>query len=151
MSKDVVTLGVQCGDETAGSVMEPHFMPLRLLLRDVCKGPYSKDISTFDFVLRIDGDMWYWKKSGFDNVFVRPKQSCATADIFVPREIWEPRDAKKIREYLATHLRGALEVILTRMLRSKISVERERLLSDINVALHDFTSPSTPTHGSTLL
>lgn len=113
-------------------------MPLRFLLRDACKGPYSPVIRTFDFVLRIDGDVYFWNKTGFDFVYVRPKQGYATADIFVPREIWETRDTKHIRHYLAQHLRGALEIILSRMTKKQMAVERERLLADFDSALRVF-------------
>ncbi len=117
-------------------------MPLRFLLRDACKGPYSDTIKTFDFVLRIDGDICYWNRSGFGYVYVRPAMGYATADIFVPREVWEPRDGRQIRAYLATNLRGAMVVILDRMEKKKIAVDRTRLLANVDSALQGFLTSS---------
>lgn len=137
-NRDIVTLGADVGGKDALIGTHEHVLELRKLLRQQCQGDYSSAIVEFAFVLRIDGSVQSWGKSGVEVVELQEKNTVATADIFVPREVWDTEDPAKFRCFLAKELRNAVVGISVRAREQKIPMETDRLNADIETAIEKF-------------
>lgn len=136
--RDVMTLGADVGGRDAAVATHDHILALRKLLQQECQGPYSDVIKEFALVLRIDGSVQRWGKSGVDNVRLFQKAEYATADVFVPSNVWEKQDVTELRQFLAFGVRSAVADIAQRAAKKKVRVSLELLTSDIDRAVHRF-------------
>ncbi len=136
--REPITLGADVGGKDAHAATNNHILALRLLLREECRGPYSQTIKEFALVLRVDGSVQVWGKSGVEGVRMQHKNSFATADIFVPREAWSTNDAYSFRRLLASEVTSALAKIVECAQRRGIEVSRGTLERDIDTAIAKF-------------
>ena len=136
--KSAFTLGVQAGDKAADGVVWPHYRRLRLLFDSIMTGSYSRDVSEFAPVLRIDGSIWHWDREGVDNVRISKKSSRATADVFMPTSVWQGKDEKTIRSYLGRQVSAAYELMSERLVASRLHCDRERLRDDVARVMKEF-------------
>lgn len=113
-------------------------MELRTLLRDECVRTYSPQLTRIDLVLRIDGSVQAWEKSGVDFVKLRPAKGDATADIFVPQSAWAGAEGMSIRRFFAAGVDQALREIVKRAQQRKLPVDEESLFADVERALAKF-------------
>jgi hypothetical protein len=144
MTERFITFGVDAGGSAAGSTCEPFFMALRKSLARNTQKAYGEIIKEFAFVLRIDGDIGYWKKTGCDYLRVTPKHGYATVDIFMSEEIWRDGDGGKIRDYLAEHAETGFNMMLNRVKQKKIPLDAELLTSDFERAIGEFRAQPIP-------
>jgi len=129
-AKPTVTLGVQSGDIPSDDATKPHYMALRKLLKELCRGPYSPEVDEFSLVLRIDGDIWHWEQDGCDRLRRSRKRRYITIDIYVPRQRWEGVSGIEIRRFLAACTEEALRKMIDKLQRDKTPVEGAALLRD---------------------
>lgn len=113
-------------------------MALRKLLEKNCVGPYCKDIDEFAFVLRIDGDIWYWNFSGCEKLRLSKKHKYITVDVGVPKCRWQGRTANEIRTYLADCVRQGLDMMVARLKKDKYEIDAIRLMADYERLLEDY-------------
>lgn len=137
VARDAISLGVQAGDVESDSVVNPIYMSLRRLLASKCKGEYGPGFKDIGFVLRIDGKIWYWRKRGHQNLRVK-QDGDVSLDIFMPEEIWKPRDDQQIKAFLAEEVRLGFHAAIERMTAKKIPFNRELLVRDFEDALAEF-------------
>lgn len=140
-SKATVTLGVQTGDLPSGEATQPHYFPLRRLLAELCRGPYSPDVNEFALILRIDGDIYHWEQEGCDRMRRSKKDRYITIDIYVPRHRWEGVSGIEIRRYLATCVEDAFRRMIGKLQKDKVSVEGDALLRDFATVKEQYLSP----------
>lgn len=133
-----VTLGVQSGDSISGNTVEPYFMGLRRLLRDKCSHDYGSVIKEFAFVLRIDGSIHHWEKQGCDYLRLQKKSGYATVDVFMPLEVWQGADDKKLKEFFVTQFSEGFRLMLERTLKAGIAIDDKKLRADFNLAIEEF-------------
>src|SRR5690242_3405491 len=93
--KAYISFGVQAGDKESNTVVAPLYMRLRKLLEEKCSRGYGEELKELAFVLRIDGTIWHWEKSGCDNLRAK-KNGEATIDIFMPLDVWKGGDKQRI-------------------------------------------------------
>ncbi len=120
----------------------PQILPYRKLLRSSCRGPYSTNLREIALILRIDGAIDAWGKTGVEGVAVRSKLGYATADIYVPREAWASHDAAAFRRFLAEQVRCAISAIADRAHDRRIDIDRESLERDVANATQRFLEQS---------
>ena len=137
-SREPITLGADVGGKDAYSATHGHILALRKLLRQECRGPYSEIIKEFALVLRIDGSVQAWGKTGVEDVAMQKKNTFATADIFVPREVWSTNDAPNLRRFLASGVKAAVAKIATCAENRGVDVSREALERDVDTAVVKF-------------
>ena len=135
---DHVTLGAQVGGVDADEATSSHVLGLGKILRSCCRGPYSSSIKEFALILRIDGALDAWGKTGVAGVAVRSKLGYATADIYVPREAWASHDAQAFRRFLAEQVRFAITAIAERAKERRVDLARERLEQDVATATEQY-------------
>ena len=135
-----VTLGVQAGDEVSDNVVEPYYMLLRRLLRDKCNHDYGSIIKELAFVLRIDGSIWHWEKYGCDHLRLQKKSGYATVDVFMPIEVWQGEDDKKLKVFFVTQFSEGFGLMLAKILKTGIEINDKKLTADFNSAIKDFIS-----------
>ena len=128
--KRTVTLGVQTGDVPSNKATEPHYMALRKLLYEFCRGPYSPEVDKFALVLRIDGDLCHWEKEGCDRMRRSKQRRYITIDIYVPRERWEGVSGAEIRQYLVACVEDAFRRMIGKLQRDKTPIDGDVLLRD---------------------
>jgi hypothetical protein len=145
---DVVTLGADVGGKDAYLATNEYVLALRKLLSAECQGFYSDIIKEFALVLRIDGSVQKWGKRGVDNVVINNKKSCATADIFVPIEIWLQGDKAVTKKFIGSGVLEALTKIKELAERNKIIVEFGELYRDAERAVDTFMKQSGIDHDS---
>ena len=133
-----VTLGADVGGEDAASATFEHVMALRVCLEKECPGPYSPTIREFALVLRIDGSVQSWGKRGVDHVRIQKKSGYATADVFVPFDVWKREQGQSIRGYLAAEVRAAVRAIAARAAKGQVSLDSDRLIRDVDTATEKF-------------
>lgn len=137
-NREYITFGVQAGDSAANAVVQPHYMRLREVLREHCRGDYSEAIKEFAFVLRIDGKISQWQKIGCDYLRVSPKRGCATVDIFMPMDVWEDHRSSQIPSFLRHYIEEGFMQIMERVASKKIAIKTEELYSDFGRAMAAF-------------
>jgi hypothetical protein len=132
--KAAVTLGVDAGGKDADGITREHYMALRRLLAEECRGPYGSAFDEFSLVLRIDGSVQAWGKSGVDNIRFQKTSRYATADVFVPLHAWRDRSGSSIREFLAKEVGSAARELAARAGAEKHDVDGSRLIADVERA-----------------
>ena len=137
-ARDSVTLGADVGGEDADDATSEHVLAFRKLLQQECQGPYSDTVEEFALVLRIDGSVQTWGKSGVENVALQRRNTYATADIFVPKKAWSGGDSLVLRSVLATGVRDAMERIGKHAHREKVTVSIDTLIHDVDRAIEKF-------------
>jgi hypothetical protein len=137
-NREAITLGADVGGKDADVATRDHILAFRKHLQEECQGPYSDVLKEFAIVLRIDGSVQSWGKSGVDNIRLLQKAGYATADIFVPTGVWAERDIAGLRQFLATSVRNAVLDIAQRAQDKKVNVSLESLTSDIDRAVLGF-------------
>jgi hypothetical protein len=133
-----VSLGVDVGGKDAHAATSVPCAALRGLLEQECQGPYGSTFDEFALVLRIDGSVQSWGKSGVDNVRLQRKARYATADVFVPAKIWSAGDSSTLRQFFSTGVESAIGAIADRARKEKDSVEADRLIADVKRATTKF-------------
>ena len=128
-----VTLGADVGGEDADGATSEVCMDLRRSLAKECCGPYGESFAQFALVLRIDGSVHSWQKSGVDHVRLQRKSKYATADIFVPRSAWAS-GTDYFRSFLASGVEAAIEAIVVRARASKCHINSDQLIRDVKRA-----------------
>jgi hypothetical protein len=137
-SNATVSFGVQAGDKSADAAVSPHYLALRQLLARTCVGPYSELIREFRLVLRIDGSIWHWEKTGPEGARIQKKSGYATVDIYMPKSAWDGKDPSSIREFLATETANAVALIADRAYEAGVPLDRQHLASDIDAVMRAF-------------
>jgi hypothetical protein len=135
--KPRVTLGVDAGGRDADEATRAHYMALRGLLAAECVGPYGTAFCEFALVLRIDGSVQTWGRRGVGDVRLQRKSRYATADIFVPAELWQSSPTT-IRAFLASEMKSAISKIVDRASSKKDSIDGGRLNADVERAIEKF-------------
>jgi hypothetical protein len=137
-AKIAVTLGADVGGKDADAATDEHCMSLRKALERHCRGSYSPVLEKFAIVLRIDGSVQAWKKSGVDFTRVQKSAGYATADIFLPVEVWKDAPALAICRFLGEQCIAAIRSMVERATKVKVPVDGEKLLADVNRAVEEF-------------
>jgi len=136
--REFITLGADVGGEDAHAATHEHILLLRSLLSRECKKIYSKTIKEIALVLRIDGSVQSWGKSGVQNVVFSNRGKIVTADIFMPREIWSANDSLRLRDFLLSEVRNAVSLIGDIAQRRGIELSSSDLARDIQSATENF-------------
>ena len=139
-ARALVTLGADVGGKDAHEATHEYVLSLRRLLQQKCVGPYGTTVKEFALVLRIDGSVQAWGKSGADNSAFQRKGTFATADIFVPVSAWSGRDAANIRKVLAAGVVDAIETLAELAERKKIDIAIESLRRDVGDVAREFSA-----------
>lgn len=135
-----ITLGADVGGKDAHAATHHEILELRNLLKRGCRGPYSQTIKEFALVLRIDGSVQAWGKSGIEGVKIHKTNSFATADIFVPRDVWANDGAHAFRHFLGSEVRGAIGEIVDHAQARGFDVYREAIERDVNIVIDRFVA-----------
>ena len=133
---EYITLGGQMGDREAYAAVSPYSLKLRKLLAEKCCRGYGPNFREMAYVLRVDGTGWHWEKSGCAGVRVT-KSGAATVDIYMPVDVWKAGGAS-IRNFLAEHVKQGFELMLSRLISKKISLDSEGLSADFMAAVNEF-------------
>jgi hypothetical protein len=137
--KAAVTLGVDVGGTDAHAATTEVCMELRQALASECRGPYGPSFAEFALVVRIDGSVQRWGKSGVDNVRLQRVAKYATVDIFVPQTVWDAGPAA-FRSFLATNILAAIEAIVDRAVKTKARLDSDHLVADVSRATRNMRS-----------
>ena len=132
-----ITLGADVGGSDAYDATNDHVLKLRKSLGERCLGPYSETIREIALVLRIDGAVQAWGKTGAKVMAMRTN-AFVTADIFVPAHIWKDQDITVLQDFLGGGIRLAISEIGDYVARRGYSLNREGLERDIDLAVSTF-------------
>lgn len=128
-----VTFGADVGGKDAHAATSEVIMELRQALARECRGPYGASFAEFALVVRIDGAVQSWGKSGLNNVRLQRKSRYATADIFVPKAIWAAGH-DVFRAFIAENIEIAIQSIVDRAEKAHDKIESEHLIGDVRRA-----------------
>lgn len=134
---ETITLPVQY-DDASNEVMSPHYMRLRKLLAEHCRGPYSPEVDRFALFLRVDGDLCYWKREGCDGLRRSKVKRRMMIDIYVPRPRWEGVSGVEIRRYLIHWAEESLSRMVRKLQQDKAPVDGDALLRDFALVKERF-------------
>jgi hypothetical protein len=129
-----VSLGVQEGGPTSSPIVTPFYMGLRRALARSFPDLDSVQGTEVAFVLRIDGDISYWNKSGPGYLRLYKKRKEVTLDLFMPRSAWEGVTGPQIEAFLKDIIRQGFEMVIARLKKEKIlkdETEYRRRVSEI--------------------
>lgn len=124
MHSDFVTLGADIGGKDAFSVINQHVLVLRSLLRQEYSRISKNSLKEIALVLRVDGSVQAWGKSGVDNISFHKKKAYVTADIFVPVHAWSTSDATSVRRFLIDQVACAIRLIVESANQQGIILDR---------------------------
>ncbi|MFI0848631.1 hypothetical protein [Mesorhizobium sp. IMUNJ 23232] len=128
-------MGVQEGGPTSRGIIEPYWMGLRRRLARSFPDWDSVQGLEVGFVLRIDGDISYWNKSGPDNVRFYKKQKEITLDLFMPRSAWDGAEGAQIESFLKDVTRRGFELVISRLRKENILTDEVEYRRRIDEAL----------------
>lgn len=137
VDKSAVTLGADVGGRDAHAATEALVLALRRHLERECVGPYGEAFVEFALVVRVDGSVQSWGKRGVENVRLQRKSKYATADIFVPRDVWV-EGPESVRTFLAGGVLAAVKAIVSRSEKTGDNVDRDLLVRDVARATEQF-------------
>lgn len=137
-----VSLGVQAGDPEADAAVKPHYMDLRTRLGSRCHGNYGAGFNELGIVLRIDGRIWHWEKSGCANLRVT-KKGDVSIDIFMPKTVWHKTGSRGIRDFLAVEALNAAQMTIGRLKQKKLAFKASEFEADFASAIAEFTSANS--------
>ena len=140
MSRAFITLGADVGGKDAHDATHAHILAFRRLLADVCRGPYGETIKEIALVLRVDGSIQSWGKRGVEGVAMQKKRTFATADIYIPRDVWASGDLPAFRSFLASGVKAAIAEIAECSRHQGVDLLREDLQRDVHLAAVEFTA-----------
>ena len=137
-SHDFISLGADVGGRGAHNATNAHILALRQLLQVRCKGDYGTSVKEVALVLRIDGDVQSWQKSGADNFGFQKRTRLATADIYVPISEWYGHDGGYIRKFLAVEVKNAISSISNMLEQRGIKFDAANLKNDVAIAINEY-------------
>ncbi|WP_141243638.1 hypothetical protein [Pseudomonas indica] len=126
-NSDFITLGADVGGKDAFSATNQHVLALRSLLRQVDSKTSGGVLKEIALVLRVDGSVQAWGKSGVDNISFQKRKAFITADIFVPADVWSAGDAVSIRRFLWDQIMCAIRLVVEYVNRQGISLDGTNL------------------------
>jgi hypothetical protein len=129
--KDLFSFGAEMGDTFASKAVDPHLLALRRIMWRYFTVPYTDPPLTFDPVLRVDGDLWYWQFEGCQKLRLMRKQGYITVDIGMPRNRCENVQPYEIRQYLMSNLKKCFQMMVAKLKKEKIPVDDKRLFGDL--------------------
>jgi len=132
------SLGAQIGGPDAAAATRGSIGKLRQVLLHYCRGPYSDAIDEIALILRVDGKIQHWERSGVGKVFVRKKGKYIEAEIFVPRGIWEGNDEENISKYLACNVMEATKLVIGALERAAVSADYKKICMDIELCIDEY-------------
>ena len=141
---EFVTLGAHVGGKDAHDATKQHVLDLRRSLAKYCQGKYGSKLEEIALVLRIDGSIQAWMRSGVDHLDIKGRSLYATADIYVPREAWENQDVKSLRSLLAAEVTRAIYAIVLHTLNRGVYIAADELKSDVAAAIEEYLSSFLP-------
>ena len=134
-----ITLGADVGGRDAYDATHAHILALRKLLNDYCTGSYSETIKQIALVLRIDGSVQTWGKQGVEHVALQKKGTLATADIYVPLDVWASGHSD-FRNFLASEVKVAIAEIAECARQQGVDLLRADLEHDVLEATSNYAS-----------
>lgn len=138
--KEAITLGADIGGLDAAKAATDHIRDLRSQLRANCLGAYSAAFPEIALVVRVDGSIQAWGISGVRYVFLRKKHGYATADIFIPKSVWDQPNAMALREHLSDGVREAVSQIIERAKKQRLGIDSDTLCHDVEMALSKYAA-----------
>lgn len=142
MSEEIISyfsVGVQAGDSDANQVVAPLYLSLRRSLSENCQRGYGEKLKEIAFVLRIDGKIWHWEKSGCENLKIK-KAGLASIDIFMPITVWQNRTPKEIMLFIKNEITIGFFLILEKLKARKIEFDEINLIRDFETAINEWSS-----------
>jgi len=133
-----VTLGADVGGKDAHCATQAHILAFRRVLAAACRarGSYGTRIREIALVLRIDGSVQAWMKRGVEDVALQKRNAFATADIYIPADVWS--DGSDFRRFLASQATLAIGQVIE-LARSKgVALSSDILRRDVAIAVDDF-------------
>ncbi len=127
MGSDFVTLGADVGGKDAFIAVNQHVLGLRTLLRQECFKGTGDSLDEIALVLRVDGSVQAWGKTGIGNISLQKKKRFVTGDIFVPADVWSTGDAVSIRRFLMDQVTYAIRLVVEYVNQEGISLDGESL------------------------
>lgn len=140
MSHAFITLGADVGGKDAHEATHAHILAFRRLLADTCRGPYSVTIKEIALVLRVDGSVQAWGQRGVDGVALQRRRTFATADIYVPREVWASPDPASFASFLTSEVKTAIAEIAKIASHQGVDLMYEELERDVDDAALKLTA-----------
>lgn len=134
-----ITFGVQAGDKQGNDIVSPFYLKLRKNLAEKCSNGYGNGLKELAFILRIDGALWHWDKSGCSNLRANKKGE-ASVDIYMPVDIWKPGDKERIKHFLITETKNGFYMMIDKLTKLNISFNAELLIQDFNQAMDSFNN-----------
>lgn len=136
-----VSLGAELGgpDVNVGSSV----LALRRLLAKRCRGPYSEEVLGFALVLRVEGSIKQYRPVGVDRIRRNRRNKYIAADVSIPASEWRDVSEEQFKQYLVAIVRAALETCVAHLLRQKVGVDGDRLLSDYEGVEAEFLGRDT--------
>lgn len=131
MPNDLISLGADVGGKDAHLATHSHIMQLRKLLSEACRGCYGSAVHEIALVLRIDGSVQSWCKSGVENLKFLKKNSFISADIYVPSISWSPGASENFIGFVAKEIILSLNMIKNHKNIKKTNLEIETLIADV--------------------
>ena len=134
----MVVISMQVSGSKAGRVISPSFRLLHTVLERYCKNSYSPSFETFWIVFRVSGELGDFGFEGCANLRLARKRRQITVDYRIPLKQLDGKAASQLRDYLATALKEALEVIVKKAKSEKETIYESRLYEDLSAAYSEY-------------
>ena len=138
MESQYITFGAQLGDPKADKAVGQFITQISILLNKHCNKVYCNEVDEIAPAIFVDGDLWYWEFEGFQRLRLSTKHRYIEIHIGMPRSRWEFVSQIEIKTYLISHLKNALELIVTRLKKEKYEVNETDLWNDFEKVENEF-------------
>jgi hypothetical protein len=127
---DAISLGEQNGGTPDRICDIIH--DLRILLRTICKGPYSPDVDEFALLFRVDGRLiqWDWNTDGLGRLRRDFNRRFIQIDVGIPLSRTHRVPGAKVRLFLIDSVGQAFQSWVARLQRDRTPIDAVRLFDD---------------------
>lgn len=133
----IISIGCQNGGPEDGGLGDIKVDLWRLFSKH-CHSTYCPSIAHYALALRIDGEFQQFGGESIDHIRRSKRDRFIGADIVIPDTIWRDKSRNELRDYLASRVREALQICVTRLRKDKETVDETRLFGEIDGAIDKF-------------
>lgn len=139
--KGVISIGCQGGgpkDNGIGKIK----VDLWRLLCEHCVSTYCSEVDHYALALRVGGSITDYDEEKIWKVRRSKKDRYIGADIDIPMLVWSSRTTDELKYYLSEKVIEAIVILVNRLKKDKVDVDKEGLLNEVKNAILKFNENS---------
>lgn len=133
----IISIGAQHGGPEPCRIGDLKVNLYRAFLKHLTS-THCEVIDKYAIVLRVDGRLHKFGEEGITCLRFEKSKRYITADVQIPESVWQNMSESQTKLYLATQVRAAMSIFITRLIKEKYTIAEKLLWSEIDAAIIEF-------------